>query len=161
MAGVRLDLRNFSFGATSALVTSMGLIVGLNAATIAKPALIGTLLIIGLADNLTDSLSVHIYQEAERLDQRRALRTTITNFFVRLLVAISFVALQLALPAGDATAASLAWGFVLLAALTYALARTRQVNPVSEIAKHVGVGVVVIAISKLVGDAIPSIVALF
>lgn len=91
MFGVFSDLRRFSFGATAALVTGMGLIVGLNAATVGKSAVISSLLIIGLADNLTNSLSVHMYQESERLDEWHALRTTVANFFVRLLISISFV----------------------------------------------------------------------
>jgi hypothetical protein len=57
------DLRGLSFGGPAAIVTSA-------AATAGKMAIIGSLLVIGLADNLTDPLSVHIYQEAERLAHR-------------------------------------------------------------------------------------------
>ena len=53
-----IDLRKFSFGAPAAIVTGMGLIVGLDAATAAKATIVSSLLIIGIADNLTDSLSV-------------------------------------------------------------------------------------------------------
>lgn len=54
------DLRRLSFGGPAAIVTSMALIVGLGAATAGKAAIVGSLLVIGLADNLTDSLSVHL-----------------------------------------------------------------------------------------------------
>ena len=84
------DLRGVSFGSPAAIVTSMALIVGLDAATATKAQVVGALLIIGIADNLTDSLSVHIYQEAERLAERQALRTTVCNFFARLVVSLSF-----------------------------------------------------------------------
>jgi hypothetical protein len=57
------DLRRLSFGAPAVTVTSA-------AATARKMAIIGSLLVIGLADNLTDPLGVHIYQEAERLAHR-------------------------------------------------------------------------------------------
>ena len=62
----------------------------LDAATATKAQVVGALLIIGIADNLTDSLSVHIYQEAEHLAERQALRTTVCNFFARLVVSLSF-----------------------------------------------------------------------
>jgi hypothetical protein len=52
-----------------------------------------------LADNLTDSLSLHVYQEAERLNGRTAFRATLTNFGARVLVALTFVVIVLVLPA--------------------------------------------------------------
>ena len=85
-----------SFGATAAIVTSMGLIIGFGAAGIARPTIIAGLLVVGLADNLTDSLSIHIYQEAERLEPRAAFRATLGNFATRLLISLSFVVLVLA-----------------------------------------------------------------
>ncbi len=145
------DLKHLSFGGTAAIVTSMGLIVGLDAATATKAAVVGSLLIIGLADNLTDLLSVHIYQEAEQLDQRQAFRTTVANYFSRLAVTASFVVLFVALPASMAMFVCVAWGFFLLSGLSYLLAKKRQVSGFSEICKHVGVAVGVIAISKVLG----------
>ncbi len=145
------DLRWISFGSPSAIVTSMALIAGLNAATSAKTTVLASLLIIGLADNLTDSLSVHIYQESERLAQARAFRTTVANFVARFTVSFSFIVLFLALPTDTAIAVCLLWGTFLLALLSYLLAKDRKVSAMLEIAKHVGVAVAVIAISGGIG----------
>jgi VIT1/CCC1 family predicted Fe2+/Mn2+ transporter len=145
------DLRGLSFGGPAAIVTSMGLIVGLDAATTTKAAVVASLLVIGLADNLTDSLSVHIYQESERLAHRRAFHTTVSNFFARLLVTLSFVLLFVLTPKSTAIAACVVWGFVLLSGLSYLLAKARQVNAFSEICKHIGVAFTVIVISKTIG----------
>ena len=65
---VALRLPTISFGAVSAIVTSVGLIIGFGAAGISKPTIIAGLLINGFADNLTISLSIHIYQESEKLN---------------------------------------------------------------------------------------------
>ena len=73
------DLRWISFGSPSAIVTSMALIVGLDTATATRMTVLASLLIIGIADNLTDSLSVHIYQESERLAGTHAFRTTVAK----------------------------------------------------------------------------------
>jgi hypothetical protein len=54
------SLRRISFGATSATVTSMGLITELGAAAAEKATILSGLLIVALADNLTDSLSLHV-----------------------------------------------------------------------------------------------------
>ena len=60
-----LRLPLVSFGATSAIVTSVGLMVGFGSADVRKSAIISGLLIVGLADNLTDTLSIHIFQQSE------------------------------------------------------------------------------------------------
>jgi hypothetical protein len=143
--------RKFSFGGTSAIVTSMGLIIGLGAAGGGTATTVSALLIAGFADNMTDSLSIHMYQESERLEERTAFRTTLTNFAARILAALSFVAIVLALPAESAQLAALLWGCLLLAAVSYALARERDVYPLLEVVKHLGVALLVIAASRLIG----------
>ena len=70
---IALKLPTVSFGATSAIVTSMGVIIGFGAGGISKSTIIAGLLIVGLADNLTDSLSIHIYRESE--NSNNALRS--------------------------------------------------------------------------------------
>ena len=155
-----IDLRSVSFGSPAAIVTCMGLIIGLDAATATKAAVIGSLLIIGFADNLTDSLSVHIYQESERLAERRAFGTTIANYLARLIVTFSFVLLFLLLPGSVAIFGCAVWGFFLLSGLSYLLAKTRRVSPFSEIYKHAGVALVVIVISKALGLWIQSMTGL-
>lgn len=146
-----IDLRRFSFGGPAAIVTSMGLIVGLDAATVTKAAVIESLLIIALADNLTDSLSVHIYQESERLAERQAFRNTVANFFTRLFTSSTFVIILLFSRMPFAVYACVIWGFVLLSGLSYLLAKVRRVDPVSEIVKHSAIAVVVIGVSRAIG----------
>lgn len=152
-----VDLRSVSFGSPAAIVTSMGLIIGLDAATATKAAVVGSLLIIGIADNLTDSLSVHIYQESEKLAQRRAFGTTVANYLARLTLTLSFAFLFLLLPEPLALVGCAVWGFFLLSGLSYFLAKARSVDPFGEIYKHAGVALVVIGISKVLGIWIQSL----
>ncbi|MGA7675884.1 MAG: hypothetical protein WCA78_12675 [Rhizomicrobium sp.] len=150
-----IELRKLSFGGPAAIVTGMALIVGLDAATVAKSVVVTSLLIIGIGDNLTDSLSVHIYQESEKLAERDAFRTTVANFFTRFFVSITFIVIVLLLPARSAIPASLIWGFALLSVLSYFLAKTRGVSAVSEILKHCALAFAVIAISRAIGTWLP------
>ena len=140
-----------SFGGTAAIVTSMGLILGLDAAEGSRQAIVGALLIVALADNLSDSLSVHAYQEAEGLERREAFFSTLANFVTRLLVVSSFVAMVVALPHEWLPVTAGAWGFVLLALLTHRLARARDAPVAKEIGKHLVVAALVVAISRWVG----------
>ncbi len=146
-----LNLRRLSFGTPAGIVASMGLIVGLDAATATKATVVGSLLITALADNLTDSLSVHIYQESERLPERRAFLTTVANFVARLIVSVSFIPLFLFLPTSIAIYICVIWGFLLLSGLSYLLAKARGVGALPEIYKHAAVAFVVISVSRAVG----------
>jgi len=155
---ITLRLPTVSFGATSAIVTSMGLIIGFGAAGISKPTIIAGLLIVGLADNVTDSLSIHIYQESERLEQRAAFRATIGNFATRLIISLSFVVLVFSFSGTNTLRACLLWGVVLLASLTWLVARSRNANVPTEILKHLAVAAVVISASLATGKFISTYV---
>ncbi len=143
--------RHYSFGGTAAIVTSVGLIVGFGAAAVSRATIVSGLVIIALADNISDSLSIHIYQESENLEARAAFRATLTNFIVRLVVSMSFVAIVLLLPPSTIVVASLAWGVLLLGALTHGVARLRNVSPGREMLKHIVVALAVVAASRMIG----------
>src|SRR5512133_2986298 len=116
-----MKMGNVSFGGTAAIVTSVALVVGLDAATATKSTIVSGLLIVALADNLTDALSMHVYQESERrLPSREAFLSTVSNFVARLLLSMTFVLLVMVLPTRGAVIASAAWGFGLLVVLTWA-----------------------------------------
>ena len=52
------------FGATSGVITTIGLIVGLNSGTKSITAVLGGILIIAVADAMSDALGIHLAEEA-------------------------------------------------------------------------------------------------
>ena len=78
-----IEIKKISLGATSAIVTSMGLIAGLAHGSNAKTAIIGGLLVVGIADNISDSLGIHIYKESEGVNKQEIKSSTLGNFIVR------------------------------------------------------------------------------
>jgi VIT1/CCC1 family predicted Fe2+/Mn2+ transporter len=140
-----------SFGGTAGIVTSMALIAGLDAAKTGRTSIVSALLIAAVADNLTDSLSVHMYQESERLEQKEAFIGTLSNFVTRLFLCLSFVLIVALLPGHMAAMWGLAWGTSLLVVLTCMLARYRGVNAMSEVAKHLAVALAIILVSQRMG----------
>lgn len=143
-------LTSLSYGGTAAIVTSMSLVVGLDTAMGSRAALVSSLLVVALADNLSDSLAIHMYQEAERLAPRRALRSTLLNFVVRLLVATTFVVQGWLLPSGLLVPVTLGWGFLLLGVLTALIARERGIAVGPEIGKHLTTAAAVLALSRVI-----------
>jgi hypothetical protein len=140
-----------SFGGTAAIVTSMALITGLDAANARRASIAGALLIAAVADNLTDSLSVHLYQESENLEEKEAFVGTLSNFATRFIVCLSFVLIVALFRGHAAVAGGIVWGMSLLTVLTYILAWHRKVSAISEVGKHLAVALVVIVVSKGIG----------
>lgn len=140
-----------SYGGTAAIVTSMALVTGLDAVAANKATVVSALLIAAIADNLVDSLSIHVYQESARMELRSAWRGTLVNFLTRLAVCSSFVVPVTLLPLGGAVYVVAAWGAILLAVLTSIIARQRKTAVVPEVLRHLLMAVVVIVLSRLIG----------
>jgi hypothetical protein len=58
--------KGVSFGLTSGVITTLGLIVGLHSGTHSKIAVISGILTIAIADAMSDALGMHISEESEQ-----------------------------------------------------------------------------------------------
>ena len=118
----RLKQTKFSFGAASAIITNLGLITGLRSSAHAKLSIISGILLIALADNISDSVGIHIYQESECIQTKEIWISTLSNFMTRLLVSLSFIPLVIFLPIGLAVVCAIILGLLLLAIISYTIA---------------------------------------
>ena len=141
----------FSFGATSAIITNLGIITGLDTLIHPKLSIIVGILTVALADNIADSFGIHIYQESECIDIKEVWFSTFTNFLTRILVSFTFVILVALLPISLAMPCSIFWGLALLAVMSYIIAKERKVNPYSAIFEHIIIAVLVIILSHFAG----------
>ena len=106
---------------------------------------------IALADNISDSVGIHIYQESECISDKEIWLSTITNFLTRFFVSLTFVLLVAVLPIKLAVFYSVFWGLTLLAAMSYTIAKNRGVSPLRAIFEHISIAVIVIIVSNLFG----------
>jgi len=141
----------FSFGATSAIITNLGIITGLDTLTHPKLSIVSALLVIALADNLSDTFGIHIYQESEHIGTKEVWISTLTNFSTHLLVSLTFIAMIIFLPIGPAVICSVIWGLLILTVMTYVISKQRKINPYPAILSHAIVAVVVVVASKIIG----------
>jgi len=154
IAALRSALRkteNYVLGSTAAICTDAGLIVGLGSGHVDKGPIVGSLLTIALADNISDSLGIHLYREGEGVGARQSALATVLNFLSRLVISLTFIAIVLLLPTSRAIIVAVVWALVLLTVISYFITRVTHKNSVVEIAKHVSIAVVVIAVSRGVG----------
>ena len=144
-------LSNYSFGSTSGIITNISLVIGLGSVNVSKVAIIGSLLVIGVADNISDSLGVHMYKESEAAGLKESLISTIGNFMSRLVISLSFIGIIAFFSIEHAIIITMFWGLFLLSGLSYLIAKSNQDRPLLEIFKHIIVAIVVIAASRYVG----------
>ncbi len=151
------QLNRYSFGATSAIVTSLAFIVGLSRNANPKPTIIGSLLVIAVADNISDSLGIHVYQESQLLNYKIIRASTFSNFLTRFLVILIFMLLVAFLQISYAVIFSIIYGITLLSALSYLIAKEQKINPYRAILQHVIITVLVVTVSNFLGEWIMNI----
>ena len=147
------DLSRFSFGATSAVTSSLALMIGLNQLEVTKVGLIGALLVIGLADNIADALGIHIYSESKSKGQTKKLNTA-TNYLTRLGITLLLIAFVVLLPFPYALAASVIIGMLVIALLSYFIAKEQGLDARRTVAEHLAVAALVLIVSQLIGSSI-------
>jgi VIT1/CCC1 family predicted Fe2+/Mn2+ transporter len=142
-----------SFGLTSGVITTLGLIVGLHSGTHSTLAVLGGVLTIAIADALSDALGIHIAEEA-RADRssREIWQATLATLGTKFFMALTFVVPIALLPLTQAIVASVAWGFLVLAMLSWRLARAQGAPWWKAVGEHLLIAALVVTVSHLVGD---------
>lgn len=140
------------FGATSGVITTIGLIVGLNAGTHSVTAVIGGIFVIAFADAMSDALGIHLAEESDpNATTQHIWAATISTFLAKFFFALSFAVPLLLLPLDTAVIASLLWGMVVIVVLSFFLARAQQEAPLAIIAEHLGIAIFVVVFSHFIG----------
>jgi VIT1/CCC1 family predicted Fe2+/Mn2+ transporter len=141
------------FGATSGVITTLGLITGLNAGTHSVTAVLGGIFVIAVADAMSDALGIHLAEEANpNATTQHIWSATISTFLNKFIFAISFAVPLLLLPLDQAVIASLLWGMLVIIVLSYFLARAQKTSPVLIVAEHLGIAILVVVLSHLIGE---------
>ncbi len=150
-----MDLSRFSFGATSAVTSSLALLIGLNQLEVPKLGILGALLVIAFADNIADSLGMHIYAESKSKSHTRL--STISNYLTRLGISLLMIAFVVALPLDYAIAVSVVFGLAVIAVLSYLIAKSYGMDTNRVVAEHLIVTGLVLVASQLIGSSIKAL----
>lgn len=158
--GMREQLRTgVSFGLTSAVITTLGLMVGLHSGTHSKMVVLGGILTIAIADAFSDALGIHISEESENIHTPRQIwLATLATFMAKFLFAMTFAIPVVIMPLSAAIFTSLAWGISALSVLSYIMAKAQNERPWKVVGEHILIALIVIFITHYVGDWIGRIV---
>ena len=144
--------KGFGFGLTSGVITTLGMMVGLNASTHSRLAVIGGIIAIAIADAFSDAMGIHIAEESEnRLSIREIWEATFSTGVSKFLVALSFVVPVLVFKLDAAIVVSVIWGLSLIIIFSYHMAIQQAVRPYKVVLEHVAIVVLVIIITHYVG----------
>ena len=140
------------FGATSGVITTIGLIVGLNSGTRSITAVLGGILVIAVADAMSDALGIHLAEEANPdTTHAHVWAATIVTFITKFVFSISFAVPLLLLPLATAVVASVFWGMLVIVVLSYFLAKSQNESPLAIIGEHLGIAALVVVFSHYIG----------
>lgn len=143
----------FSFGITSGIITTLGLMVGLHSGTHSKLVIIGGILTIAVADAFSDALGIHISEESENKHTAKEIwGSTIATFFSKFLFSSTFIIPVLLFSLSTAIIVSILWGLSLLGIFSYYLAKEQKVNPLKVIFEHLLIALIVIVITHYIGE---------
>lgn len=155
---MRLALkRGFSFGLTSGIITTLGLMVGLFAGTSSQLAVVGGIITIAIADSMSDALGIHMSEEAVNDNHRHVWEATFSTFITKFLFSLTFLLPILLFNLQTAVIISIVWGLFLLTIINYKMALSKQKKPFSLILEHVSIAILVIFSTYFMGIWISNI----
>lgn len=141
-----------SFGLTSGIITTLGLMMGLSASTHSKIVVIGGVLTIAIADAFSDALGVHMSEESEGMHTEQEIWiSTISTLASKFLFAATFLIPVILLDLSWAIPVSIVWGCIALGFLSFVIARTQGKPPGLVIAEHLTIAALVIVTTHFVG----------
>jgi VIT1/CCC1 family predicted Fe2+/Mn2+ transporter len=142
-----------SFGLTSGVITTLGLMVGLQSGTGSRKVVIGGILTIAIADAFSDALGIHISEESENAHTSREIwEATISTFLSKFIFTLTFAVPVLLLSLNTAIIVSIAWGLTLIAVFSFYLSRGQKVSTWKAITEHLVVAFCVIGLTHYIGE---------
>lgn len=145
--------RGFGFGLTSGIITTLGLIVGLHSTTHSKLVVIGGIIVIAIADALSDALGMHISEEFEnKYPTKENWESTVATFLAKFIFALTFIVPVLLFELSFAVIISVAWGLLLIILFSFYITKQQNIKPYKAIAEHLLIAIFVIITTHYIGD---------
>lgn len=151
-------LKGLGYGLTSGIITTIGLMVGLDAGTGSEAAVLGGILVIAVGDSMSDALGMHISEESTgdgSVNRHKdAWKSTLSTFVFKFLFACIFVIPVLIFPLHFAVWLSVGVGIIIIGIFSYDFAKKQGVKPFRVVFEHLLITVIVVVLTKMIGDSV-------
>jgi len=151
--------KGLSFGLTSGVITTLGMIVGVNASTSSRIAVIAAIVAIAIADAFSDSVAMHVSEESEGVHTRKDIwEATLTTFLTKFILALTFVIPIWFVPLDFAVVVDIIWGLSVMTAFNVLLAQSQEESVPRVVFEHLAIAIVVVVITYIVGSFLSTII---
>lgn len=143
----------FSFGVTSAIITTLGLIVGLNSSTHSLKVVISGILSIAIADAFSDAMGIHMAEEAENVHTTLEIwEATLSTFFTKFIFTLIFIIPFLLFSMSTSILICIGWSFLIIMLGSIYITREQGIKSYRPVFEHLFIAVVVIIVTYYVGN---------
>jgi len=144
--------KGLGFGITSGVITTLGLIIGLYSSANSKITIIGGIIIIAVADSLSDAFGIHISEEYSSKNKEKDIwRSTFSTLFFKFIFAITFIIPFLFFKLSFAIILDVIWGFVLISIFSYYSAKKHRTSAKKAVLEHLAIFIIVIILTYFIG----------
>ena len=145
--------KGVGFGLTSGVITTLGVIVGLQAGTHSRLAVLAGILVIAIADALSDAMGIHVSEEAEmEHSTKEQWEAALFTFVSKFIFTLSFIIPVTLFEEYTSVIASVIWGLVLITIFSFHMARVQGQNPVKVVLEHVTITMIVVFLTHYIGE---------
>lgn len=145
-----------NFGITSGVITTLGLIVGLQTSTNSKLAVIAGIISIAIVDSFSDALGIHISQESQHKSEKSIWESTFSTIASKFIIAISFI-IPFLLFKEIAIMIATIYGYIILIVSSYKIAQSTKEKPFEVITEHIYLATFVLILTYFAGTIIGKI----
>ena len=151
--------KGVSFGLTSGVITTLGMIVGVNASTSSRLAVIAAIVAIAIADAFSDAVAMHVSEESESVHTKKDIwEATMATFLTKFIFAMTFVIPLLFLTLDSAVLVDIIWGLLIMTVFNIFLARSQEENVLRVVFEHLTIAIIVVLITFSVGSFLSTVI---
>lgn len=143
--------KGLGFGLTSGIITTLGMMIGLDQGTHSTTVVLAGIAVIAITDALSDSVAVFMADETELKSRGSIWQESLSTFFSKFIIGMSFTLPVIFIDLANAIIFSIIYGLTLIIILSYFVAKSEKRPVVKIVVGHLVVTVAVIIISGLVG----------
>ncbi|PIN74964.1 hypothetical protein COV17_04415 [Candidatus Woesearchaeota archaeon CG10_big_fil_rev_8_21_14_0_10_36_11] len=151
--------KGFSFGLASGIITTLGLMVGLYSSTHSVLVVISGIIMIAVADSLSDALGIHFSEEFENKHTTKEIwSATCSTFLSKFVFATLFIIPLLLFSLTIAIIVNVIWGLLVIISFSYYMAIQQKKSPYTIVIEHVAIAIFVIIATHFIGNLVAILV---
>jgi vacuolar iron transporter family protein len=143
--------RGLFFGLTSAVITTLGLMMGLYSSSADLTIIIVGIITIAIADSLSDAFGIHVSEETFIKNHKNVWLATFATLLTKIILTLTFIVPFLIFEISRAIIVNISYGLLLLIVFNYYLAKSNHKSVWKTITEHLLIAIIVLFLTYFVG----------